>query len=174
MEAIPDSYKRAQTCYNDIHKKSRSNLTCAKIFNQLRSEGAPVIDPSIIEKTYIAPGPFIRSILPLMDSWFTKEIQSVLAKLPKVAATPPLGTPTTSNGQTKPMCIVSEDVTDPVSGLSSTNEKGNADPADDKLELSFSLGMTETNLANAASATNVAEIPVGNTAQASGSLHVSY
>jgi len=109
-----------------------------------------------------------------MDSWFAKEIQSVLAKLPKVAATPPLGTPTTSNGQTKPMYIVSEDVTDPVSGSSSTNENGNADPADDKLELSFSLGMTETNLANAASATNVAEIPVGNTAQASGSLHVSY
>jgi len=107
MEASPDSYKRAQTCYNNILKQTRTDPKCAKMFNQLRSEGTLLFDLSIIEKNYIAPGPFIRSILPLVDSWFVQEIRSASAKLPRAA-----GTPTSAPTYVKPMYIVSEGVTE--------------------------------------------------------------
>jgi len=93
------------------------------MFNHSQSVRTLLFDPAI-EKYYIAPGLFIRSILPLVDSWFAKEIQSVFAKLPRIATTPPI---LNSNAQIRPMYIVSEDVTEPASQTSLTNEKGNGE-----------------------------------------------
>jgi hypothetical protein len=110
METSTNCYKRAHHCFDSILKQTHTDPKCAKMFEQLQAERKLLFDPLVIERTYIAPGSFIQNILPLMDSGFAKEIQSVIAA--KKASIPPTATPRRINTQTMPpMYIVSEDVT---------------------------------------------------------------
>jgi hypothetical protein len=107
MGWTPEDYKGAKQQYINILNDKKN----ASMWDQLKREGSLLIDPVVLRKNYIAPGSFIRSVFPLLDTWFVKEIQSAPAKIRTGMANMPSIPMSTRQARPAPI-IVSSSIAD--------------------------------------------------------------